>query len=97
VIRTPYTSDTLVDTLHRLGDPLRYFTTGISQEDRLLQYLLLLQILHADCFVPAIDIVSHDDRVFPRSRRDGHFDLGVRCSEFGQGVANEGAERWLEA
>jgi hypothetical protein len=32
MIRTPYASDALVDTLHRLGDPLLLLTTCVPQK-----------------------------------------------------------------
>ena len=40
VIGTPYTSDTLIDTLHRFRDPLQLLSTCIPQQLSLLHDLI---------------------------------------------------------
>ena len=74
MIRTPDASHTLIDTLHRLRDPLILLPARISQQLRLLQNLVLLQIPHADRLLAPIDVVSDYDGVFAWSRRDYHLD-----------------------
>jgi hypothetical protein len=82
VIRTPYASNTLVQTLDGLRDLLQLLPTGISQQLRFLQDLFLLQIPDTYCFLSPVDVMSDDDWMFPWSWRDYHFDLRVRSCEF---------------
>lgn len=94
VVRTPHAPDTLVDTLHWLGDPLLLLSTSIPENLRLLQYLLLLQTSHANGSLSAIDVVRYDNRVLSWAWGDGHFDLGVCGSEFCQVIAEEQTRIW---
>jgi hypothetical protein len=89
VIRTPHPSDALVDTVHWLCDSLQFLTARISQKLGLLQYLVLLQIPHADGFLSAIDVVPYYNWMLSWPRGDGHFDLRVCGSEFCEAAAEE--------
>ena len=94
--RTPYTSDTLIDTLHWLHDPLNFLSTGIPQQLCLLQYLARLQTPYTDCLFTTIDIVTYYDWVLFRPWRDCDFDLRVCGSEFREWAAKERALILLE-
>lgn len=96
VVRTPDTSNTLVDTLNWLGNPLQLLSARIAQQLCLLQHLFLLQVSHADCLLAAVDVVADYYWVFSWSRGNGHFDLGIRGCELGEGVAEKGAVEVLE-
>lgn len=89
VVRTPDTSHTLVDTLHRLRNPLQLLSTRIAQQLRLLQYLTRLKFPHADRFMASVDVVACYHRVFVRSGRDGDLDLWVGGSEARKTVFQE--------
>jgi hypothetical protein len=89
VIRTPYTSHTLVDTLHRLRNPLQLLPARISQQFRLLQYLSGFEIPYADGFMASVDVVPCYHRMPIASRGYGYFDLGIGGSESREFVADE--------
>lgn len=91
MIRTPNTSNTLVDTLHWLRNPLQLLTTCIPEQLRLLQYLLLLEIPNTYSLLSTIDIMPYYDRVSPRPGRNNHLNLGICGGEFRQRIAKEGA------
>jgi len=77
VIRTPYTSYTLVDALDWLMRPLQLLAAGVSEQLHLLQDLERLHVSNADGFLTAVDVMADDDGVFPRSWRYRDLDLGV--------------------
>lgn len=58
----------------------------LEQQLAFLSYLLHLQIPHADRFLSAVDVVSAQDRVFVRTRRDVDADFGVRFAQVGKNV-----------
>lgn len=82
MVWTPHSSDTLVDTLHRLGDLLELLSASISQKFGLLYDLSWLQILDTNCLLAPIDVVTLDDWVFAWTWRNGNFDLRVLLCEF---------------
>lgn len=94
MVRRPDASDTLVQTRDRLLGPLQLLAAGLLEQVRLLQDLLLLQIPDADGLLTAIDVVTLDDWVLVRSRRDADLDLGVLLCEGGERVLEEGAVEW---
>ena len=81
MVRTPDTSHTLVDTLHRFRNPLQLLPARIPQKLCLLRYLAGLHISYANDLMASIDVVARYHRVLVGSWRDGYLDLGVGGSE----------------
>jgi hypothetical protein len=90
VIRRPNATDTLVDTRDRLLSPLVLLAAVLLQEVRLLEYLLGLEVSHADGLFAAVDKVAFNDGVLMWSRRDADFDLRVLFRESCKLVLEEG-------
>lgn len=93
MIWTPYTSNTVIDTLDRLRLLAKLLPRCISQQDRLFQDLIFLQVPHADALFSSIDIGPLDDWVFPWSGGDCDFDLGVGGCEAWECVLEEDASQ----
>lgn len=89
--RRPDTSDTLVDTRHRLLGALELLPTSLLEQRRLVEYLFRLEIPHADCLLAAVDVLALDHRVLMRPWRDSDFDLRVCFGERGKRVFEKGA------
>lgn len=90
MVRTPYTSDRVLNTRHRLLDSLQLLPASISQQLRLLQYLFLFQIPHTDSLLavrPGPKVMGNDNWMFTWSWRDAYFDRWVCGCESGEGVA----------
>lgn len=90
MIRTPYTTNRLLDTAHWFRDSLQLLSASISQKLSLLEDLFLLQIPHTDGFLAAIDVVADDDWVFSWSRGDVDLDLRVCRGELLERITDEG-------
>jgi len=91
MVRTPYASDTLVDTRHRLAVLLGLLSARVPEDLCPLEYLGGIHVLDALGHLLAVDVVADDDGVFPGPGRDGHLDLGVRLGEGGEEGLEEGA------
>lgn len=75
--RTPHTPHTLIRTCDLPSHPFVDLATGISQQFRLLQHLLHLQIPHAYSLLLAIDVMSSYHGMRSRPWRDVDFDPGI--------------------
>lgn len=84
MVRRPDASDTLVDTPHRLAEPLVLLARRVPQQLDLLLYLVRVHVLHADRPRVAVDVVCADDGVLGRPWGDGHLNLGVCGGESGE-------------
>lgn len=91
MVRRPDTSDRVVDTLDRLGNPLELLSARVPQQLNLLEDLQRLQVAHADGLLLAVDVVADYDGVLIGSRRHGDFDLGVCGGELGEDGLEEAA------
>jgi hypothetical protein len=90
VIRRPNATDTFVDTRDRLLSPLVLLAAVLLQEVRLLEYLLGLEVSHADGLFAAVDEVAFNDGVLMWSRRYADFDLRVLFRESCKLILEEG-------
>jgi len=93
MIWRPDTSDTVVNRLDGLGLLPQLLARCISQQDRLLQNRIWLQVADTDCLLAAVDVGALDDRVLAGTRGDGDFDRRVGFGEAGERVAEEEAEK----
>lgn len=97
MIWRPDTSHTVIDRLDRLSLLPQLLARRISQQDRLLQNRIRLQVAHTDCFLAAVDVGALDDGVLAGTRGDGDFDRWVGFGEAGERVAEEEAEKMVLA
>lgn len=90
MIWTPYTSNTIIDTLDRLLHPPQLLTTRVSQQLCLLLDLVRLKVPYTYSLFSAVDVGSFDDWMSVRSWGDVDFDLGMRSCELWEMVENVG-------
>jgi hypothetical protein len=91
MIRTPYASYTLIDTLDWLVHPLHLLAAGISEVFRPLENLEGFHILHTNVPLASVDILADNDGVFPWSGGDDDLDLGMRGRKLREEGLDEGA------
>lgn len=89
MVRGPDATHALVETRHRLVGALQLLAAGFLQQVRLVEYLLGLEVPHADDLLAAVDVVALDDGVLVRSGGYADLDLGVAFGEGGEGVFQE--------
>ncbi len=93
VVRTPDTPDALVDTRDRFGESLVLLPAELSQQLRLLQYLIRVQVPYAGGPRSAVDVMANYDGVLRRPRGYGELDLRVLRRKLGQVVLDEGTAK----
>lgn len=84
VVRGPYASDGLVDTLHGLGGPPVLLAAAVAEDLGFLEDLIGLHVAHADRLFAAVDVLCDNNGVLGRPRRNGELDLGVGGGELGE-------------
>lgn len=86
MVRTPDTSDRVIDTRDRLLRPLVLLAVRLPEQVRFHQDLVLLEVSDANGLFAAVDVVALDNGVLVRARGDADFDLRVCGSERGEVV-----------
>lgn len=89
MIRTPYTSDTVVDTVDGLLDLLDLLTARVPQELELLLDFGRLPVLDADGLLLVVDVVADQYWVSSRSWRHGDLDGRIVDGKLGQAGPDE--------
>jgi hypothetical protein len=95
VVRTPYASYALVDTLDRLVHPLDLLAAGVPEVLRPLKNFGGLHVLYADISLTTVDVLADNDGVFPWSGGDDDLDLWMRGRELWKKGLDEGARKPL--
>lgn len=80
----PDTSDARLGAHDGLCGAAVLVAAGVAQQLDLLQNLVWRQVSYADGFCAAVDVVSDDDGVSSRARRNCEFDLGGGCGDLGE-------------
>lgn len=89
MVRGPDTTHALVDTRDGLVGALQLLAAGLLQQERLVEYLLGLEVADADHLLSAVDVVALDDGVLVRSGGNSDLDLRVAFGEAGERVLQE--------
>lgn len=84
VVWRPDASDAGLGARYGLVRAAQLGTAGITQELHLLQNFVWCKVSYADGLRAAVDVMSDDDGVLSRARRDGEFDLGVARGDLGE-------------
>lgn len=95
MVRRPYASDTLVNTLNRLVHPLVDHTSRVPQQLNLVKDLVWVHTSQTHGSVLAVDIMCDDCGMFLWSGRHGNLDLGVTGGELWEMSLKEGAKELI--
>lgn len=89
MVRTPNTSDTLIQTRHGLPDPSQLLPARFLEQRNLREDLLFLHIADADGLFAAVDVVAFNYWVLFWPWGYADFYLWVCGGEGGEGVFEE--------